>query len=174
MICVSDSVFCVCYGFLSSGVTGQRAQLIIHNHTPLFNCQCQTPSFSSESVPGPFFLTRLQVTCTGLGTRLVHEHLPYKTGLHVDVTQSHPLRRTRFSQYQASSAVLGWPGDGDCYLMRRMQSGGWPYSKVGRDSSKAPCTQCVALIKTQDVRNAWNPWKPQGTLLGLLCWLVGK
>ena len=44
--------------------------------------------------------------------------------------QSHPLRRTRFSQYQASSAALGWPGDGDCYnIMRRMQSGGWPYSK---------------------------------------------
>ena len=55
-------------------------------------------------------------------------HLPYKTGL--DVMQSHPLCRTRFSQYQASSAVLGWPGDGDCYnIMRRMQSGSWPYSK---------------------------------------------
>ena len=36
-------------------------------------------------------------------------HLPYKTGL--DVMQSHPLRRTCFSQYQASSAALGWPGD---------------------------------------------------------------
>ena len=55
-------------------------------------------------------------------------HLPYKTGL--DVMQSHPLRRTRFGQYQASSAALGWPGDGDCYnIMRRMQSGDWPYSK---------------------------------------------
>ena len=40
-------------------------------------------------------------------------HLPYKTGL--DVTQSHPLRRTRFGQYQASSAALGWPGDGDAW-----------------------------------------------------------
>ena len=37
-------------------------------------------------------------------------HLPYKTGL--DVMQSHPLRRTHFGQYQASSAALGWPGDG--------------------------------------------------------------
>ena len=55
-------------------------------------------------------------------------HLPYKTGL--DVMQSHPLCRTHFGQYQASSAALGWPGDGDCYnVMRRMQSGGWPYSK---------------------------------------------
>ena len=32
-------------------------------------------------------------------------HLPYKIGL--DVTQRHPLRRTRFGQYQASSAALG-------------------------------------------------------------------
>ena len=37
-------------------------------------------------------------------------HLPYKAGL--DVTQSHPLRRTRFGQYQPSSVVLGWSGDG--------------------------------------------------------------
>ena len=35
-------------------------------------------------------------------------HLPYKTGL--DVMQSHPLHRTLFGQYQASSAALGWPG----------------------------------------------------------------
>ena len=40
-------------------------------------------------------------------------HLPYKTGL--DVMQSHPLHRTCFGQYQASSAVLEWLGDGDCY-----------------------------------------------------------
>ena len=32
-------------------------------------------------------------------------HLPYKTGL--DVMQSHSLCRTRFGQYQASSAALG-------------------------------------------------------------------
>ena len=32
-------------------------------------------------------------------------HLPYKRGL--DVMQSHPLRRTRFGQYQALSATLG-------------------------------------------------------------------
>ena len=71
-------------------------------------------------------------------------HLPYKTGL--DVMQSHPLRRTRFGQYQASSAALGWPGDGDCYnIMRRMQSGGWPYSnctatcKINEDSVEFPC-----------------------------------
>ena len=100
MICVSDRVFRLCYGFLSPGVTGRRAQLIIQNRPPLFNCQCQTSSFSSETCSVPFFLTRLQGTCTGLGTRLVHEHLPYKTGL--DVMRSHLLRRMCFGQYQAS------------------------------------------------------------------------
>ena len=35
-----------------------------------------------------------------------------------------------FDQYQASSAALEWPGDGDCYLIHKMQSlsfcwGGW-------------------------------------------------
>ena len=43
--------------------------------------------------------------------------------------QSHPLRRMHFFQYQASSAALRWLGYGDCYLMHRMQSGGWPYIK---------------------------------------------
>ena len=40
----------------------------------------------------------------------------------------HPLCRTHFSQYQASSAVPG-VRDGDCYFMHRMWSGGWPYPK---------------------------------------------
>ena len=48
-------------------------------------------------------------------------HLPHKTGL--DAVQSHPLRRTHFTQYQASLAALGWLGNGDCYLMHRMQPG---------------------------------------------------
>ena len=62
-------------------------------------------------------------------------HLPKKIGL--DIMQSHPLRKICFNQYLTSSAALGWPGDGDCYLTHRMQSGGWHYSKVDRDSSKA-------------------------------------
>ena len=37
---------------------------------------------------------------------------------------SHPLCRTRFGRYQASSAVLGRPGDRDHYLMHKMQSEG--------------------------------------------------
>ena len=31
------------------------------------------------------------------------------------------------------------------YIMHRMQSGGWPYSKVGRDSSKAPSLHAAVL-----------------------------
>ena len=42
---------------------------------------------------------------------------------------SHPLRRTRFGQYQASLAALGWPRDWDYYLVHKMQSDGWVYSK---------------------------------------------
>ena len=42
----------------------------------------------------------------------------------LDVLQSHPLCRTCLANtMQASSAVLGWPGDGDCYLMRGTQAG---------------------------------------------------
>ena len=41
--------------------------------------------------------------------------------------QSHPLRRMRFGQYQASLALLGWPEDD---LVNRMQSGDCPYWKV--------------------------------------------
>ena len=36
-----------------------------------------------------------------------------------------PTTRTIFSQYQASG-MLGWPVDGDLYLVHKMQSGGWP------------------------------------------------
>ena len=39
----------------------------------------------------------------------------------LDVIQSHPLCRTCFSQYQDSSTALGWLGDGDCYLMHKIQ-----------------------------------------------------
>ena len=41
----------------------------------------------------------------------------------LDAMQSYPLYRTCFGQYQVSSTVLGWPGDGDCYLVHKMQSG---------------------------------------------------
>ena len=63
----------------------------------------------------------------------------------LDVLQSHPLCSTHFGQYHASSSVLGWPGNGDCYLMHRMQSDGWPYSKGGRDSLKVPSLHAAVL-----------------------------
>ena len=43
------------------------------------------------------------------------------------LVQSHPLHRMCFRQCQASSAVLGWPGDGDRYLVHNIQSSDWPY-----------------------------------------------
>ena len=45
-----------------------------------------------------------------------------------------PLHKTHFVQYQASSPALGWLGDGDCYLMHKVQSDSWLYSD--RNSSK--------------------------------------
>ena len=42
----------------------------------------------------------------------------------LSVMPSHPLCRTCFDH---SSAVLEWLGNGDCYLMHKMQSGGWLY-----------------------------------------------
>ena len=39
------------------------------------------------------------------------------------------LCKTAFGQYQASSATLGWPGDGDFYFMHKIQSGGWCYAQ---------------------------------------------
>ena len=32
-----------------------------------------------------------------------------------------------------------------CHIMHRMQSGGWPYSEVGRDSSKTPSLRVAVL-----------------------------
>ena len=92
-------------------------------------------------------------------------HLPYKTGL--DITQSYPLHRTRFGQYQASSAVLGWPGDRNCYIMHRMQSGGWSYSKVSRDSSKAPSLRaavlCAAVFRSKILHSNRIQWSSRVT-----------
>ena len=51
--------------------------------------------------------------------------------------------------YQAHSQDF-W--NGDCYIMHRMQSGGWPYSEDGRDSSKAPSLR-VAVLRTAVFRS---------------------
>ena len=65
-------------------------------------------------------MPKMLVTCLEHARTIIESHLPYKTGL--DVTQSHPLRRMRFGQYQASSAALGWLGDGDCHIMHSIFS----------------------------------------------------
>ena len=39
--------------------------------------------------------------------------------------------------------------------MHRMQSGGWPYSKVGRDSSKAPSLR-AAVLRSKILRSDRN------------------
>ena len=56
-------------------------------------------------------------------------HLSLKTMI---VMQTHTLDRTCFShdQLTASSAIYtGVTGDGECYLMHRMQSGDWSRPK---------------------------------------------
>ena len=41
------------------------------------------------------------------------------------VIQSKLLCRAHFGQYQVSPAKYKWLGDGDSYLVKKMQSGGW-------------------------------------------------
>ena len=66
----------------------------------------------------------------------------------LDVMQSHPLCRTRFGQYQASSAVLGWPGDGDCYIMHRMCSGCSPFIQKSVETlQKHRLFACITMMK---------------------------
>ena len=65
-------------------------------------------------------------------------NLPYETGL--DVTQSHPLCRTRFGQCQASSAALGWPGTAISCTECSQVAG-----LIGRNFSKAP-SLCAAVF----------------------------
>ena len=70
-----------------------------------------------------YFMKESTIDVTNNGA---HLRIPEKkAGL--DVMQSHPQHRTCFAQYQASSAALGWPRDGNCYLMHKMQSCGWTY-----------------------------------------------
>ena len=115
-------------------VTGSRTMSAFRKNFQLYwwtitSCTFKMQECTNQGISG------LNVTEASCLVRNVHEQSsPSKTGL--DVMQSHPLHRTRFSQYQASSAALGWQGDGDRHIMHRIQSGGWPYSKLGRDSSK--------------------------------------
>ena len=72
--------------------------------------------------------------------------------------QSHPLRRTHFSQYQASSAAVGWPGDWDCYIMHRMQSGDWPYSETPRKCKQSSLVHIMWEGLGTKLVAIW-PWK---------------
>ena len=67
-------------------------------------------------------------------TSCTHLHIHEQSMNHIslnkaslDVMQSHPVHRTHFGQYQASSAALGWPCDGDGFIMQERQSSDWPY-----------------------------------------------
>ena len=58
------------------------------------------------------------------------------------------------------------PGDEDWYLMHRMQSYDWPYSKVGRDSSKALSLHAAVLHAAVFLLqlfglSLWGLWKMQ-------------
>ena len=43
------------------------------------------------------------------------DHISLKRQSGLDVVQSHPLCKFYFGQYQVSSVMLGWPGEGDCH-----------------------------------------------------------
>ena len=82
--------------------------------------------------------------------------------------QSHPLCRTCFSQYQASSAVLGWLGDGDCHLMHKIQSGGWSYSKAPlKQRMHAQTVKCWEKIQHKEFKLIKFPAK---TAISILLW----
>ena len=50
--------------------------------------------------------------------------------------------------------------------MHRMQSGGWPYSKVGRDSSKAPSLHAAVLRAAAFSFDNWNGSSVRHDMLG--------
>ena len=61
--------------------------------------------------------------------------------------------------------VLGWLGNGNCHIMHRLESGGWPYSEVGRDSLKVPSLHAAVLHAAvfhskvlRSDRNHWWSW----------------
>ena len=52
-------------------------------------------------------------------------------------------------------------GDGDCYITHKMQSDGWPYSKSGTESSKAPSLRAAVLhaVRTLEYADGTNTQK---------------
>ena len=91
-------------------------------------------------------------------------HLPYKTGL--DVMQSHPLHRMCFSQYQASSAALGWQGGEDCMVeTHRLVPCVWSIAYACIATAAAPAN---SLVHCQPV---WSP-APEQTYMLWNNWLL--
>ena len=89
------------------GCLSQQRWVEVHMNTPcvVATSSCRKPLMVTHiSNNGPS--TKSSDTRLSAGT-INKPHLPYKTG--IDVMQSHPLHRTHFGQYQASSAALGWP-----------------------------------------------------------------
>lgn len=65
--------------------------------------------------------------CLKLAQYMDYIHVPIKLislskKADLDVMQCHPLRKTQFSQYQAWSAAVGWPGDRNCYAVSHAQN----------------------------------------------------
>ena len=88
--------------------------------------------------------------CNSYTLTINEPHLP-KNEIGLYVMQSHPLRRTA----NTKAHQLCW-GDWEmgtaisCYLMHRMQSGGWPYSRCSSKSfslcAAVFCLQVIAII----------------------------
>ena len=68
----------------------------------------------------------------------------------------HPQRRTCLGQHQTSSVALGRPGDGDCYLMHKTQSGGWPYPY-----SRLKFLECSVLLCSCSSKSISVTWVDQ-------------
>ena len=98
-------------------------------------------------------------------------HLPYKTGL--DVMQSHPLRRTRFSQYRAPSAALGWAGDGDCYNIMYVKARN-SYTQISETSTYwGPHIHTDDCLVCRKLKTTYS-WTERMEKLVLLFWSHSK
>ena len=71
-----------------------------------------------------------------------------KKGLDVTHCAGNALASTR--QYYASSAALG---GGDCYLMHKMQSDYWLYSKFDRSFHESTVSLCPSALPLSSINN---------------------
>ena len=73
------------------------------------------------------------------------DHISLMIIISLDATQSHPLYRMYFGQYQILSAMLQWPEDGTAILCTERSQVAGLAQKAGRISSKAPSLCAAAL-----------------------------